>query len=228
MALNIGNRLRIRSITASYTATRLDDMILANSTSGAITITLPNVLDAVNKLITIKRTNAGSNAITISGGTIDGVSSKVLSFQYDYVRLLSDGTQWYIVDSMEENVNALRQYTPTITGTNWTTYRAVCVPYKTVDGTWRIKFNIVGAFSSGTDNVFTATFSGVTFKTSSGYGQAITVHDDSGQSHSAIRSCSVLNGTSTIRVLLSAIISYGATYGFSGDVELDGKPTFVP
>lgn len=36
------------------------------------------------------------------------------------------------------------QYDLTVTGTNWTTTRAVGVPYQTGNGIWRIKLNVGG------------------------------------------------------------------------------------
>lgn len=124
-----------------------------------------------------------------------------------------------------ENLSALRQYTLTVTGTNWTTVRAVGVPYRTLDGVWRLRFNITGTTSSSSRTSYLVTISGVAFKSGAGNYQAISAFSPSGSGFALGQMFTGLgNGELTI---VHASGTTGA-YSFSGDVELDAKPTFVP
>lgn len=70
--------------------------IFANAASNSITITLPAA--ALNAYFSVKKIDAGGNAITISGGIIDGsTSAAIYSQQWASTDFLSDGTQWYQV-----------------------------------------------------------------------------------------------------------------------------------
>lgn len=70
--------------------------IFANAGSNAITITLPT--PAANAYFSVKKIDAGGNAITVSGGIIDGsTSASIYSQQWASSDFLSDGTQWYQV-----------------------------------------------------------------------------------------------------------------------------------
>lgn len=91
-------RPTVRSITASDAVSASDDLILADATGGAITVTL-GPADRLQFLrVTVKRLNAGANAVTVSG-TIDGGASFSLASQYKAVTLQSSGVQWYILSS---------------------------------------------------------------------------------------------------------------------------------
>lgn len=81
--------------TTSMTATA-GDYIFADASSNAITITLPSPV--ASAYFSVKKIDGGSNAITISGGIIDGsTSTSVYSQQWASQDFLSDGTQWYQV-----------------------------------------------------------------------------------------------------------------------------------
>jgi hypothetical protein len=111
-----------------------------------------------------------------------------------------------------------KQYDLTVTGTNWTTTRAVGLPYKDINGVWRLKFNISGTVSSATDEL-TLTISGITFKT--GLYQAVLATLGSTSKHAEGFTTS---GTSTYTIRVSATMSSFFMYG---DVELDSKPTWA-
>lgn len=65
--------------------------------SGVITLTLPT--PASGQMVFVKRVDANSGALTISGGgaNIDGASNKALYYQYESINVVSDGTNWFIV-----------------------------------------------------------------------------------------------------------------------------------
>lgn len=127
----------------------------------------------------------------------------------------------YSVESIVTPANAPKQRTLTVTGTNYTDVRSVGTYYRTSDGAHRLKFNIVGTVSpssAGTD----LTISGVTFKNTSNFYQAVTVSDTGG---STLFDSGYTNpGASTITISYNANV---ARYLVSGDVELDARPTWA-
>lgn len=89
-----------RSINASGAILTTDSVILANSTAGAITVSLPPAATATGRVFVVKRVNAGANNVTVDpfgAETIDGAATNVLSAQWAYVRFVSNGTAWFIV-----------------------------------------------------------------------------------------------------------------------------------
>lgn len=93
--------MAIKTVTANYTATAADNTLLANTTSGAITITLPSATGVSGRIYTIKKIGTGGidNQLTISpgSGTIDGGSSYIIYNDWTYVTLQTDGSNWYII-----------------------------------------------------------------------------------------------------------------------------------
>lgn len=88
----------IKSVTSDTQLTDLDSVVLVNATSGAKTITLPDARTVSGKQLKIKKTDASGNAVTVAG-TIDGAVNYTLSAQNDYVALVSDGSNWYVVSN---------------------------------------------------------------------------------------------------------------------------------
>lgn len=85
---------------ASYT-TSDEEVVFADSSGGAITITLASADATDGNEITVKDStgSAGTNNITVDTGgeTIDGSASVTLSTNWDSVTVVSDGTEWYTV-----------------------------------------------------------------------------------------------------------------------------------
>lgn len=85
--------------TTTYSAVA-GDMVLANSTGGGFTVTLPLASANTNLSIRVKKTSSDANNVTIgiSGSdTIDGQSTQVISFQYTDIEMTSDGAgHWWI------------------------------------------------------------------------------------------------------------------------------------
>lgn len=97
---------KARVVTCTTTMTTTDFAILANAASHDITLTLPaaNTPGACNGMIVmIKKTDSSTNTVTVmaaSGNTIEGVPSKTLSKQYDFVQLISNGSnEWFVFGS---------------------------------------------------------------------------------------------------------------------------------
>lgn len=71
-----------------------------DATDGAMTFTLPVATDEANigRILILKKTDSSTNAVTISG-TIDGIASRKLTQQYEFIQIQSDGTTWGVVNS---------------------------------------------------------------------------------------------------------------------------------
>lgn len=82
-------------------ATDQDALFLANAVGGAIVFNLPLASTVPSGFtVAFKKTDAGVNTVTIDGNgseTIDGALTYVLGTQYDYVKLRTNGTTWYVV-----------------------------------------------------------------------------------------------------------------------------------
>lgn len=71
---------------------------LVQFTSGTFTATLPTAVGCTGKTYILK--NSGSGVVTIattSSQTIDGTTTYILSMQYKYVKVVSDGSNWAII-----------------------------------------------------------------------------------------------------------------------------------
>jgi len=78
-----------------------DNVILVNTSGGAISITLPSPTNGRVLKVKDSTGNAGTNNITIlpfASELIDGASSKVINFNYGSCNLVSDGTNWFLDD----------------------------------------------------------------------------------------------------------------------------------
>lgn len=94
--------MAIRSVTANTTVDASDNTVLVNTTSNALTITLPSASGISGRIYTIKKIGTGGidKELTINpagSSTIDGGSSYVIYNDYTYVTLQTDGTNWYII-----------------------------------------------------------------------------------------------------------------------------------
>lgn len=91
------------SQTSAYTMTLNDSVILVDATSGAVTVTLKPARECEGKRVTIKKTDASANAVTIDGDgseTIDGAATKSLATQYKAYELVSYNGAWWIVSAV--------------------------------------------------------------------------------------------------------------------------------
>lgn len=91
------SNLAIVTKTANYTATVNDFTILADATSGAVTITLP-LAPVAQQIFNIKAINV-TNTVTVAGNgkTIDGSSSAQLKVINACITVQYDGTAWRII-----------------------------------------------------------------------------------------------------------------------------------
>jgi hypothetical protein len=83
----------------AITLTATDSVILADATSGAFTVTLPSAVGIAGRQYTIKKIDNSANTVTIASvaGNIDGAATKTLSAQWQAARVVSGGSNWYVV-----------------------------------------------------------------------------------------------------------------------------------
>jgi len=96
------------SATTNTTLTETDgiNVKLINATSGAVTVTLPTAVSNAASFI-IKKTDSSTNKVTIdaySTETIDGGTTYVLNDQYNYVEIVSNGTNWVVTNEFNNEV----------------------------------------------------------------------------------------------------------------------------
>lgn len=93
------------SKTANYTVLESDrdKLILADATSGAITISLLAAATAGDGFrLAVKKTDSSGNAVTIDGSgseTVDGALTLALSNQNEVAILMCNGSNWFVVNS---------------------------------------------------------------------------------------------------------------------------------
>lgn len=107
--------LSIVSKTTTYTATTDDDVILCDTSGGAWTLSLHTAANHAGKQLRIKKTTSDFSALTIntnSTETVDGVDNTAIHTQYEELTLVSDGTNWHI----------LNRHMPSV----WTSYSSTC------------------------------------------------------------------------------------------------------
>lgn len=78
------------------------DILYVDTTSGAVTVSLPTAADMQDKEIHIKDAigNAAANNITVDAEgseTIDGNSTYVLNVNWENVMLVSNGVEWFVL-----------------------------------------------------------------------------------------------------------------------------------
>jgi hypothetical protein len=89
----------VRTITANYTVTSQDSVILVDASGGSVTITVPALLSGTT--IVIKKKDLSSNAVVLQssviGATFDGQSSLSITIDYNSVSVITDGANWSII-----------------------------------------------------------------------------------------------------------------------------------
>ncbi len=74
---------------------------LVSSFGGALTVELPNAADAVGVMMVVKKTDSSSNVITVTEDSGAGPDGKdfFLGAENDYVMMLSNGAEWFVIAS---------------------------------------------------------------------------------------------------------------------------------
>jgi hypothetical protein len=97
---NAATTILSASKTSAYTATSNDGIILCDSSGGAFTVTLPAAASNSGKILRFKKTDTSTNAVTVDGNaseTIDGALTLKLCSRYDFLDIVSDGSNWQVI-----------------------------------------------------------------------------------------------------------------------------------
>ena len=94
-SITVLKNLAVTSVSANYSASVDDELILCN---GTLTVSLPTAIGNEGKRFDIK--NIGSGTVTVSGfgsQTVDGNATLDITFQYSCMSIVSDDSNWNIV-----------------------------------------------------------------------------------------------------------------------------------
>lgn len=85
----------IRTVSQNYTAVADDDIILVSETA---TVTLPSAVLLEGYHFIVKNIGASATVTinTTGSETIDGISSKVITVQYNSLTFVSNGENWFV------------------------------------------------------------------------------------------------------------------------------------
>lgn len=98
-----GYSTNVMTKTGSYVVTTGDagnnGIILANSTSGDLTVTLYAASGNANRIVQVKKIVAANNVIVDGNAaeTIDGSATQTISAIYTNLSMVCDGTNWHII-----------------------------------------------------------------------------------------------------------------------------------
>lgn len=90
----------VSSVTGNYTATKSDNVIEVSAAGGPATITLPTAVGINGTEYSVKKTDSGTNAVTIqpsNSQTIDGNTNSILTTKNEDITVVSDGSNWVII-----------------------------------------------------------------------------------------------------------------------------------
>lgn len=90
----------IATVSSDITIDSTYSTVLVDTTSAAVTVTLPAASTCTGRVYIIKRISAGSNNVTVDGNaseTIDGATTVTLSSQWAVTRIQSNGTNWFVI-----------------------------------------------------------------------------------------------------------------------------------
>ena len=190
-------RVNPRSVTASDNVNPLDDLVLVDTTSGAVTMTLETAVGCDGRRHLFIKTNAGANALTIAGNgteTINGSASVASTGQYDTFKVISNGTNWNI------EISGLRLSSEQAT-TSGTSVDFTGIP------SWvkRITVGIVGVSGNGTSIPMIQLGTAGGFETSGYSGNAFNITTAPAVSDTAMSAGFLLAGLSAATVVIHGI-----------------------
>lgn len=95
---------RVNPVSAAYLISDLDQIVLVDSTSGVVTVTLPSAVTIPGRRYTIKDWLGKSATHTITIATtasqlIDGSSTQTLTTNYQAIEVVSDNANWAIISN---------------------------------------------------------------------------------------------------------------------------------
>ena len=91
--------LKVSTITAATTLNSTHNVVLCNT--GAYTVTLPAAASNTGRTYYLKNIDAEGDDITIDGNsseTIDGSATYILTAYLQNIKIICDGSNWYIIE----------------------------------------------------------------------------------------------------------------------------------
>jgi hypothetical protein len=92
--------LDVNKVTINTSVNSGHDLILADATSNNLIVSLPTASGISGRVYYFKKIDNTVNTVTIDGNgaeTIDGVANYILSLQYEFVQIVSDGSNWFVL-----------------------------------------------------------------------------------------------------------------------------------
>jgi hypothetical protein len=198
-------QFQVYNVTAgAYVNSDIAEVYSANDTG--VSTSIP--------LLPVSITPVVDTVIDVRIPLISGISLVAASDSFLIIQELDSYVQ---PNTYPFEVNA-NQVDLTVTLASWTTAVAKGIAYRTLDGQWRLRFNILGAMASGSRTSITLTVAGVVFK------NTYSISGDTGQVV-ALTEARVSGLASTI-VLVHASATT-TEYKMSGDVPLNAAPSWI-
>lgn len=120
------NKMTVQTISSTTTLTSIDNIVFVNAGSGALTVNLPSAINLEGKIYQVKKTDSTFSIVTIDGNsseTIDGDISTGLATKGESLKIISDGSNWKILDHVISS--EWQAYTPTGSWNTGVTYRGM-------------------------------------------------------------------------------------------------------
>lgn len=91
--------LRVTEVTVNTTLTNQTVVLVDNEVN--ISLTLPAAASNTHKVYTVKKISDSAGVVEVKGNvpteTIDGEATVLIHLQYQYVTIVCDGSDWYII-----------------------------------------------------------------------------------------------------------------------------------
>lgn len=90
--------IAVTSVSANITLDNTESYVNVDASGASRNVTLPTAVGIKGTMYSVKKTDSSVNTVTLlpnGSETIDGSVSVVLSYQYETVTVISDGTNWY-------------------------------------------------------------------------------------------------------------------------------------
>lgn len=118
----------ITTVSAATTLDKTHNVILVDATGGSRTMNLPTAASSTRREYVVKKIDSSGNTVVLDGNaseTIDGATTQTLTGQYDWFKIKSNGTAWYIIASgtsgeVNSTISTYTNYTTTATYQNVT------------------------------------------------------------------------------------------------------------
>jgi hypothetical protein len=96
-------------VTTNYTAST-SAIILVDASGGPVTITLPTASSNRGRHYTIKKIDSSANLVRVlASDLLDGADYIDMTLQYQYMRVVCSGTEWYVIGGVSVKLEEILQ-----------------------------------------------------------------------------------------------------------------------